>query len=84
MWLRELKIAIATEDIALLDSLLLDVPQLKDAKDAQSAVILLAQAKELLEAKKSEAQSAMQQIKKNINFLKSGVADTPAKFDITS
>jgi hypothetical protein len=84
VWLKRLKIAIATEDIELLGELLEETTEIKTPEDAQSAVILLAQAKELLEAKKSEAQSAMQQIKKNINFLKSGVADTPAKFDITS
>jgi glutaminase len=84
MWLNELKIAVATEDVSLLGKLLADIPELESKKEMQSAIILFSQAKELLEAKKMETEVSMQQIKKNINFLKSGVADTPAKFDITS
>ncbi|MEN4053852.1 MULTISPECIES: hypothetical protein [Sulfurimonas] len=84
MWLNQLKVAIATEDFSLLESLLVDLPHLSDTKEIESALILFAQAKELLEAKKDETKASMQQIKKNINFLKSGVADAPAKFDISS
>jgi hypothetical protein len=83
MWLNQLKVAIVTQDYGLLETLLNDIPDL-NKDEMKSALYLFEKVKELLEVKKNEAQTSMKQIKKNIEFLKSGVADKPAKFDITS
>lgn len=84
MWLNELKIAVCQEDIKMLDKLLSELPQLTNKEELNSAVILLDQAKQIMQEKKIETFKAMQQIKKNIDFLNSTTAETTAKFDITS
>ncbi len=84
MWLNQLKVAIVTEDFSLLESLLTDLPHLSNTKEIESALLLFTQAKELLEAKKDEVKASTQQIRKNINFLKSGITEAPTKFDISS
>jgi len=84
MWLNKLKIAIVEKDTALLELLLNDIPELKKREDIESAIALLGEATCLVQSLKDTTQSSMEQVRKNINFLKSGVADAPAKFDITS
>ncbi|MEO1937879.1 MAG: hypothetical protein ABGW85_04500 [Sulfurimonas sp.] len=84
MWLNQLKVAIVEQDTALLELLLNDIPKLEKKEDIESAIVLLGEATRLVQSLKDDTQKSMQQVKKNINFLKSGVADTPAKFDITS
>ncbi len=84
MWLNELKIAVSQEDVKMLDKLLSELPQLTNKEELNSAVILLDQAKEIMQEKKVETFKAMQQIKKNIDFLNSTTAERTAKFDVTS
>jgi len=84
MWLNQLKVAIVEKDTALLELLLNDIPKLEKKEDIESAIVLLGEATRLVQSLKDETQKSMRQVKKNIDFLKSGVADTPAKFDITS
>jgi hypothetical protein len=84
MWLKQLMIAVSQEDMKLLEKLLDEVPQFRKKEDLESAVILLYQAKEIIEKKKDTTFQAMKQMKKNIDFLNSATADKTAKFDITS
>jgi len=84
MWLNQLKVAIVEKDTALLELLLQDIPKLEKKEEIESAIVLLGEATRLVQSLKDETQASMSQIRKNINFLKSGVADVPAKFDITS
>ncbi len=84
MWLTRLKIAIVEKDTDALDTLLDDLPELSDLKDIEEAVYLLNEASELLQTLKDETAVSMQQIKKNISFLRSTEAPSPSKLDIKS
>jgi len=84
MWLNRLKVAIVEKDMVLLEELLEDIPQLTNKEDIKSAITLLGEATKLVEKLRDDTKASMIQVKKNINFLKSGLADAPAKFDITS
>lgn len=84
MWLKKLQIAIAQKDVELLSTLLDDIPELSDAQELQSAVILLDQAKEILLELQDETTQAMQQLKKNSDFLKVSQNKTPNRLDIRS
>ena len=84
MWLKQLKIAVVQKDVALLSSLLEDVPALEDAKDIETAVYLLKEATDIMQTLQKETKASMIQMKKNMDFLNATTADKTAKFDITS
>jgi len=84
MWLKQLKIAVVQKDVALLSSLLEDVPALEDAKDIETAVYLLKEATNIMQTLQKETKASMIQMKKNMDFLNATTADKTAKFDITS
>ncbi len=84
MWLNQLKVAVVQKDTELLGSLLENIPTLEDAKEIETAIYLLQEATTLTQQLKDETAASMKQIKKNIDFLNSAVADKAAKFDITS
>ena len=84
MWLNQLKVAVVQKDTELLGSLLENIPTLEDAKEIETAIYLLQEATTLTQQLKDETVASMKQIKKNIDFLNSAVADKAAKFDITS
>jgi len=84
VWLNQLKVAVVQKDTELLSSLLDDIPTLENSEDIQTALYLLKEATTLTQQLKAETATSMKQIKKNIDFLNSAVADKTAKFDITS
>lgn len=84
MWIDKLKIAIIQKDTGALDVLLDTMPQSLTAKEAQEAMYLFAEALELLYTLKDETSTSMQQLKRNINFLKSTRPNSAYKLDITS
>ncbi|QOP40328.1 MULTISPECIES: hypothetical protein [Sulfurimonas] len=84
MWLNELKVAIIQKDVAQLEKLLDETPQLEKKEDIESAIYLFKAAIELLETLKSETATSMKQIKKNIDFLNSTKRDSINSLDITS
>lgn len=84
MWLDRLKIAISQKDTELLGSLLEDIPQLSTQKELDSAIVLLDQAREIVQDLKDGAAKSMQQIKKNKEFLESTAEKQSNRFDITS
>ncbi|MBA1438115.1 MAG: hypothetical protein FAF05_03870 [Epsilonproteobacteria bacterium] len=84
MWLDKLKIAVVQKDVELLGILLDDIPQLSSKEELDSAIVLLDQAKEIVQTLQNETAASMLQIKKNIEFLQSTSQDQTGKFDITS
>lgn len=85
MWLNKLKIAIIEKDTKLLDELLNNLPELSDPKEIEQALYLLREATELLYTLKDETQHSMEQIQKNLKFLKStNFSNTLNRLDIKS
>ncbi|MBD3797547.1 MAG: hypothetical protein IE887_07375 [Campylobacterales bacterium] len=84
MWLNKLKVAIIQKDVAQLEKLLDETPQLEKKEDIQSAIYLFNAAIELLETLKAQTADSMHQIKKNIDFLNSTKRDSINSLDITS
>lgn len=82
MWLTEVKIAIAEENIDSLDKLFGNIPELTNLDEIEEAVYLLKEAMELVQSLKDETAQTMSRIKKNINFLKSTHAPSLKKLDI--
>ena len=73
MWNNQLKIALATKDVEKIDTLVKTMPQFEDLKDMEEAFYLMNQARDFLESLKSDTLHSMNKMKKNINFIKSGI-----------
>lgn len=71
MWLDKLKIAVIEGDVASLQKLLSDVPELKEKREREEALYLLKEATSQMQKLKDETLISMQQMKKNIAFLHS-------------
>ncbi len=84
MWLTKLQIAIIEENIENLDKLLDEMPLFDSRKDMESASYLLREAATLLHRLKNETALIMNQLKKNMDFLRSTEIRTPNKLDIKS
>ena len=76
--------AVVQRDTELLSSLLDDIPTLEDAQDIETAIYLLQEATTIMQQLKDETAVSMKQIKKNIDYLNSSVADQKSQFDVTS
>lgn len=70
MWLDKLKIATIEKDVASLEKLLRDVPELKEKKEREEALYLLKEATSQMQKLKDETLISMQQMKKNFDFLR--------------
>lgn len=70
MWLDKLKIATIEKDVASLEKLLRDVPELKEKKEREEALYLLKEATSQMQKLKHETLISMQQMKKNLDFLR--------------
>ncbi len=70
MWLDKLKIATIEKDVASLEKLLRDVPELKEKKEREEALYLLKEATSQMQKLKDETLISMQQMKKNLDFLR--------------
>ena len=84
MWLKELKIAIIEKDTDRLNALMDSLPELSDADEINEALFLLKEATVIVTDLRDETQSAMVQMKKNIDFLQSTSSPITSKFDINS
>ena len=71
MWLTKLKTALVLEDIEQLSSLLNEMPQFDTMEQMEEASYLLMQTKALIEKNKTHTAQILQQLKNNLNFLKS-------------
>ena len=84
MWLKELKIALIEKNIDKLDELMDNLPLLDKSDDIKSALYLIAEAKKLVEGLQKSTFHSMQQMQKNIDFLKSTESLQSAGLDIRS
>jgi len=83
MWLKKLKIAIIENNTDQLNSLMDSLPQLNNPKEIKEALNLIQLAKKSVENLQNETQESIQQMKKNLDFLKATQAPSGGKFDIT-
>ncbi len=70
MWLDKLKIATIEKDVASLEKLLRDIPELKEKREREEALYLLKEATSQMQKLKGETLISMQQMKKNLDFLR--------------
>ena len=84
MWLSRLKIAIVEKNTDNLDDLLDDIPKLQSKQDIEEAIYLLREASQLVHSLKDETAHSMNQIQKNLKFLRSTEALEPNSLDIKS
>ncbi len=82
MWLNKLKIAIIEKNTDALDKLLDDIPKLEDVKEIQEAIYLLREASELVHSLQDDTSAVINQIKKNLQFLRSTDIPISSKLDI--
>ena len=82
MWLNDFKIALIRQETEKLDLLLSQMPHFSDLKEMEEASYLLKEALQLIGTLKNENKSSQQQLKKNIDFLKSTQSDTPPTLNI--
>lgn len=84
MWLQKLKIAIVEEDIDIINTLLEDVPLLREDKEIDEAQTLLHEALVLVVKLQNNTKNLMIKIKKNIDFLNAIEGTSFNKLDIVS
>lgn len=71
MWLKKFKIALLTEEIETISSLIDEMPLFESRDEIEEAAFLIMQCQSLIEAKKNETSRLMKQIKQTKEFLDS-------------
>jgi hypothetical protein len=84
MWLRKFKLAVVQKDVETIDRLLDKMPSFEKLEELEEAAYLIKEAYTLMAALQSDNESTMQQLQKNIKFLKATQNEAPKKLDITS
>jgi predicted translin family RNA/ssDNA-binding protein len=84
MWLTKLKIAIIEKNAESLDKLLDDIPELTQITEIEEAVYLLEEASRVFSGLKDEVLKSMNQIQKNLQFLRSTDIPTSRNLDLKS
>jgi len=84
MYLQEFKIALIEKNIQKLEKLADVDLQFDTVEEMQEAMCLIKQAEEFFCELKNDTALSMQQLKKNIDFLKATQTPTVNKLDITS
>ena len=74
MWNNELKVALATNDLVKIIALVDAMPKFDNLQEMEEAYYLISQSKSLVESKKDVLLHDMNKIKKNMNFIKSGLS----------
>ncbi len=82
MWLAKLKKALILEDIEQLSTLLGEMPQFDTVEQMEEASYLLMQTKTLIENNKLHTAQILQQLKNNLNFLKSTQVELPSSLNL--
>ena len=82
MWLTKLKTALVLEDSEAISELLDEMPQFDTIAQMEEASYLLMQVKTFIEREKTQTAHTLQQIKNNINFLKSTQTETPSSLNL--
>ena len=73
LWLNKFKSALVLKEVESLDLLIKSMPEFDDLDEMQEAYYLMAQAKTFLESLRDEERHKMNKIKKNMEFIKSGI-----------
>lgn len=84
MWLNKLKIAIVEKNVEVLNLLLENMPTTLNLQEIEEAYYLLEEAKSFVTLLKDETAYSMQQIKKNLQFLRSTDIPTSRDLDVMS
>ncbi len=84
MWLNDLQIAIIEKDTTKLDKLTKELPRFENKDEMTKASYLLKEAATLLYELKDETSHTMNQIKKNMDFIKSTQKKPENKLDVKS
>lgn len=82
MWLTKLKAALVLEDIERISTLLGEMPQFESIDQMEQASYLLMQIKTLIEKEQAHTLQILQQIKNNLDFLKSTQAESPYSINL--
>lgn len=82
MWLTKLKTALVLEDSEAISELLDEMPQFDTIAQMEEASYLLMQVKTFIEREKALTAHTLQQIKNNINFLKSTQTEAPSSLNL--
>ena len=84
MWLKAFTIAIIEKDSEKLNGLMDTMPQFEKKADIESALVLIEEAKKLIESLQLQTQTSMLQMQKNMKFLKATQAPAISSLDISS
>ncbi|WP_295052755.1 hypothetical protein [Sulfuricurvum sp.] len=82
MWLTKFKTALILEDFDSISGLLDEMPQFETLQQMEEASYLLAQTKTSVEKHKSQTAHVLQQLKNNLNFLKSTQTEPPSSLNL--
>lgn len=82
-WLDSLKIAIVEQDIKLLDSLLNSMPLISSRDELDSAIVLIDEAIIMVNTLRDDTLLLMNQLKKNLDFLRVNDIPTSKRLDVT-
>ena len=83
-WLKELKVAIVTQNTKKIDQLTKELPQFDSLEQMQEGQHLINEAYKLIQTLKQQTQNQLTQIKKNIDFLESTAKQQKNSLDIFS
>lgn len=85
MWLQKFKIALVENDSTAIAALIDTMPRFETLDEMREAAALCEAARDFLQTAQADTLKAKQQLRKNIDFLRSAHADAPASgLDITS
>lgn len=82
MWLTKFKTALILEDFDSISGLLDEMPQFETLQQMEEVSYLLAQTKTSVEKHKSQTAHVLQQLKNNLNFLKSTQTEPPSSLNL--
>ncbi len=83
-WLDSLKVAIATQDVRRIETLMEQLPQFDSLKEMEEALYLMQEGVALVESLKTQTRTQMELLKKNIDFLESTAKADENSFDVSS
>ena len=84
MWINKFKAALIQKDADSINALLDEVPNFSKKEDVKQAMFLMQEAATLLYNLQDDITLAKKQIKQNINFLGSTLANSKSNFNIKS
>jgi len=84
MWHKKMQIAIVEQDADAIEELIAEPLEFETLEQMREAQYLLAEASALIHTLKDKTAQTMQQLKKNIDFMKVSEKKSPNRLDIRS